>query len=419
MRLVLWVAALGILGLAVASGHGSAGRHAVIIVGSTDGYLSPCGCTKPMAGGIRRRITAIRALSLPGETTVLDNGGLVAGNGRQDEMKAETLAEVMRLVKVAAINYGVEEARLGTGMSGAIDRLSGGALLSTGFAGSASLSAARFKVSGPLLIGGIDPRREAAAALVGTPAQKVDDSVSELVAEAELAGLVPVLMTRGDLDHAKAIAKDHPKLRLIICSIKSAPLDKPMRVGRTLIVTPGEHGKHVVRIDWDGNQFVDYQSVSLGPEYRDDPDAARLYSSYLARVGEEDLLSMTPREPTAKFAGSKACYACHPREGKVWRDSRHGDALATLEHDGHGRDPDCVACHVVGLRSIVGFKSRKATPLLADVGCESCHGPGRAHVMAPAKNRMPVAGEKSCATCHVPEHSPGFTFEEYWPKISH
>ena len=419
MRLMLWVAAIGLLGLAVASGPRSDGRHAVIIVGSTHGYLSPCGCTKPMVGGIRRRITVIRDLSLSGATTVLDNGGLVEGNGRQDEMKAETLAETMRLVKVAVINFGVDEARLGAGMAGTIDRLSGGALLSTALGGTPHVPAARFKVSGPLLIAGVDPRREELAALVGDKAQALDESVAELVAQAEQAGLVPVLMTRGDLEHAEATAKKHPELRLIVCSIRSAPFDKPVKVGRTLIVTPGEHGKHVLRLDWDGERFVDYQAVSLGPQYHDDPDAARLYANYLARVGEEDLLSMAPREPTAEFAGSRACFACHPKEGKVWRNSRHGDALATLERDKHDRDPDCVACHVVGLRSVVGFKSRKATPLLADVGCESCHGPGRAHAMAPPKNRMPVAGEKSCATCHVPEHSPGFSFEEYWPKISH
>src|SRR4051794_23568395 len=73
---------------------------AVILGGDTDGYLSPCGCTSPMTGGIRRRASAIRALSGSQRPIILENGGLINGNGPQDEMKARTLAKALASVGV-------------------------------------------------------------------------------------------------------------------------------------------------------------------------------------------------------------------------------------------------------------------------------------------------------------------------------
>jgi len=93
--------------------------------------------------------------------------------------------------------------------------------------------------------------------------------------------------------------------------------------------------------------------------------------------------------------------------------------LATLEAEMQDRDPECISCHVVGVDKIEGFRDRKSTSDLADVGCESCHGPGQAHSLAPMQNAMPKIDEKSCNSCHVPAHSPGFDYSTYWPPIAH
>src|SRR5436305_1694367 len=78
----------------------------VILTGDADGNLAPCGCTKPQTGGIKRRITAAKELSVPGHTTLLDNGGFVTGTGRQDQIKAQTMAEILGTAGWDAINVG-------------------------------------------------------------------------------------------------------------------------------------------------------------------------------------------------------------------------------------------------------------------------------------------------------------------------
>ncbi|MBC8065424.1 MAG: cytochrome c family protein, partial [Chlorobia bacterium] len=113
------------------------------------------------------------------------------------------------------------------------------------------------------------------------------------------------------------------------------------------------------------------------------------------------------------------CGKCHTESEKVWKKSKHAVALKTLEREGHDRDPDCVECHVVGLASIYGFTSRKATPGLTDVGCESCHGPGAKHSLTPKEVPMGKVGQESCMPCHKSENSPHFDFAKYWAKIAH
>jgi hypothetical protein len=218
---------------------------------------------------------------------------------------------------------------------------------------------------------------------------------------------------------AAALAKKHPDLRLIVYRATGDPPAAAERIGKTWLVTPGEKAKHLLRLTYSAGEFGSYASISLGPEFKNDPDAARIYGQYLGRVSQERLLDKLPRQPTKAFAGSEACAKCHPAAAKAWKASGHSHALLTLEKEKHDRDPDCVGCHVVGLKSDKGFRSRQLTPKLANVGCESCHGPAAGHAKAPRKMRLPKVGAKSCAQCHVPENSPHFEFGDYWRKIAH
>lgn len=91
------------------------------------------------------------------------------------------------------------------------------------------------------------------------------------------------------------------------------------------------------------------------------------------------------------YVGQDGCKSCHKDEHADWSKSKHASAIDLLKpgkssaaKQKAGLDPDkdysadekCLRCHVTGYRAAGGFESASATPALAGVGCESCHGPG-------------------------------------------
>jgi hypothetical protein len=91
-----------------------------------------------------------------------------------------------------------------------------------------------------------------------------------------------------------------------------------------------------------------------------------------------------------------------------------------LEEVGADYDPECVVCHVVGLKYESGFVGPDKTPKFRDVGCENCHGPGSEHVLSAGET---PAGETKtpCAGCHTSENSANYNGNEtkYLEKIVH
>lgn len=412
----LWALALAGIGAAAGLWRGPDPVQVLILSGDTDGNIAPCGCTKPMTGGIKRRVRAAKALSLAGHTTLVDNGNLVAGIGRQDQLKAQTIAQILGDAGWDAINVGPADARMGLGMVLSLSSLSGGKLVSSGLQES---EIQRFKVSGPFLIIGISAQPETVAAPLGQPAVSTNAAISEGIAQAQEASLAPILLLQGSQADAQQLATQFPGLALIEYRSKGDATAQPERVGNTLLVSPGSDGKHILRVVYSGGQFKDYASIALGPEYEDDTAAARHYREYLSRVSSEKLLESLPRLKTVSFSGSQSCGTCHNKALSAWKRSGHAKALSTLEHEGHQRDPECLPCHVVGLQSARGFWSRQKTPDLAAVGCESCHGAGLAHSKNPVKVRLPKVTASTCGTCHTSNTSPDFDFGRFWPKIRH
>ena len=390
----------------------------LVLIGDTQGYLSPCGCVKPMAGGIRRRLAALRLMKGVGPTVVVDSGGLVSGRDRQDEIKAETLAESARAGGVAALGLRTSDARLGPGLVQAIDRLSGGVVTTLGLKEDNALGIRPWIVAEPFMIVSVPSEPDAIAeSLLEQPAS-VSAALRLALKSAEAEGLVPVALLDQPLAESRDFAERWPEFKLVVARGQSSAMLAPETVGQTLVVTGVEKANVLLSLEWSGSAFVGYRALSLGPEIPDDAEGSHIFRTYTRRVDEERLIDRLPRVETPSFAGSASCAPCHSSEYIVWKESAHGSALKTLEDEGQDRDPECTGCHVVGLDSTVGFRDRKTTPNLANVGCESCHGPSRAHVMDPAV-RTPKKAADSCLSCHNPAHSPGFDFDTYWPKIRH
>ena len=117
------------------------------------------------------------------------------------------------------------------------------------------------------------------------------------------------------------------------------------------------------------------------------------------------------------YSGNESCGICHELEQETWYFTKHASAYDTLVKHGDANDEECVGCHVVGYSEPGGFTSAKQTPELENVGCESCHGRGGPHL---SPDFAPDGDYSSaCASCHTPEHSLGFEYAKFLPKISH
>lgn len=386
----------------------------VLIAGDFNGYLTPCGCVKPMQGGIKRLGALIEAERAAAQSSVFFAIGPLAGPpSRQAELKFETATEALGTMKVDAIGLSRGDARLGVGSILSGQRLSGERLVASGLGAENGLSLPRSRVAGPFWV-------VAASAQNDQLGQSLEEPTAPWIQALRGREQRPVvLLWDGDEASARQAAQAHSAIRLVVFRSSSAAQTQPIRVGNAWIVSPGEKGKSALRLRWDGSQFVQLAALKLNPEVGEDASVQRVFAQYLRRVDRENLLEQLPRRQSDPYAGSKTCGSCHSKDYDIWKETLHAAALKTLEDDGHDRDPDCVSCHVVGLEDVRGFQSRDLTPDLADVGCESCHGPGKNHSLRPMEVKMPKIGVESCMKCHVPDHSPNFDYASYWKRIAH
>jgi peroxiredoxin len=119
------------------------------------------------------------------------------------------------------------------------------------------------------------------------------------------------------------------------------------------------------------------------------------------------------------YIGSAACQSCHAKEHELWAASSHAHAFATLAKSGEQKKADCQRCHTTGFGEPTGFPHAGAS--LENVGCESCHGPGKRHVEDAGKTSGTILRltEKCdscvilliCGSCHDDANDPGFEFE--------
>lgn len=128
------------------------------------------------------------------------------------------------------------------------------------------------------------------------------------------------------------------------------------------------------------------------------------------------------------YVGAAACASCHAGEHTQWAGSGHGKAMAPLAGKPAAEDASCVRCHATRTQS--GPPSPHLTDYRVDegVGCESCHGPGGAHVVAGGgKDNIVGLGESCpvcvieavCTSCHTKEWSPDWNLERDLPKVGH
>lgn len=128
---------------------------------------------------------------------------------------------------------------------------------------------------------------------------------------------------------------------------------------------------------------------------------------------------------TQNMAGHSVCEACHPTQAGFWQTTRHASAYTTLVDRNQSLNLDCLPCHLTinplkpnfQVRFDKSYLSYPST--LHSVGCESCHGPGKEHSIAPEKFPLSRRPEQAlCLTCHTPEHDDKFDYASKLGSIS-
>ncbi|MBN1848480.1 MAG: cytochrome C554 [Deltaproteobacteria bacterium] len=116
------------------------------------------------------------------------------------------------------------------------------------------------------------------------------------------------------------------------------------------------------------------------------------------------------------YVGYTACGDCHDDVVDGWEKTGHAKAFENLAKQGPEKQsiPECVRCHVVAYEKDGGFIDMELTPELKGVQCESCHGPGRAHVESDGDASKIVGrpGEDLCRACHTEGQDKDFNYEK-------
>lgn len=121
-------------------------------------------------------------------------------------------------------------------------------------------------------------------------------------------------------------------------------------------------------------------------------------------------------QATGNYIGSEACGQCHFYEyenfmaySKKANSWKNVSVMASKLTDEELKE--CYQCHTTGYKQ-GGFISYEQTPELSDVGCETCHGPGREHAdsggFPDAIERLPII--EDCLDCHTEERNEAFGF---------
>ena len=124
------------LGFAIAGGvaaltQTSTPSHVTLaIMGDFRGQLSPCGCAKPMVGGIKRAASVISSIRQSGRPVLLvSNGALTTGDAsKQQGMKAIARAESLNVLKPALVNLSADDCATGFGVISTMSSLLGSSL---------------------------------------------------------------------------------------------------------------------------------------------------------------------------------------------------------------------------------------------------------------------------------------------------
>lgn len=402
----------------------------IFISGNTFSQLKPCGCAEGQLGGFSSRQVIFD--EVPTENRVLiDTGNFLADNTPQDMLKLNTIITSLMTLGYDVVNFS-ENDLLAASERFPIKELpfkaiDAGEELDSVFrrnipAGEKTVALTVASISSEALeSGSVD--EDALNEIFPTPTASKPDSM-------------PVNILILD-DYSKSIADylAESRIDIVMCGDHSeAP--EVIETGNTtgpMFISLGKLGKYVGRFDVKVLEKmglgITYNKIAVDKKLQQSEELNGIYENYREMVRVEDVLGQvikTPLPDRVEYAGSDSCKDCHEYQHEKWSEQKHAHAYQTLVDSGDSYDPECIECHVIGLKYESGFKNANSPKGLMNVGCEICHGARSKHIENATDNTEnvklsePIAALE-CISCHTPEHSPGFQADEagYRKKIIH
>ena len=237
------------------------------------------------------------------------------------------------------------------------------------------------------------PKRDKKVAVLGLSSLSLEDKkptvLDRLLPEIEKEADFIVILSNLSAEVNRSIAENYQRVSAIL----SPGTGEPEEIGNVLLTHSGSNGETLgaLLLNVDGTPHVSAQQIALTEEVKDDTPIRELLQDFYKQVandpqlqaGGERLFSGETLEQDASsgYVGSQACATCHQKEFDQWAHTSHATAFNTLLTVGKQFYPECVSCHVTGFRYETGYQIGSAEKEhLAEVGCETCHGPGKQHI---------------------------------------
>ena len=178
--------------------------------------------------------------------------------------------------------------------------------------------------------------------------------------------------------------------------------------------------------DVDRDDFAAFEPCFTGPDGQagldcEPDDFARSDADHNGHIDLADFAAFTVNftglvVSPPRYIGADGCIECHIEHYSDWAGTIHATAFNTLVIGGEQDNPMCFPCHTVGFGEAAGFVDLGRTPHLANVQCESCHGPGSHHAFDPDNVGLEVELDSSlCGQCHQSCH--GLCGDYYHPHF--
>jgi len=410
-----------------------AGEITVFFTGNELGQLKPCGCSGGQLGGLDRRYAVFNTVK-PENRLIIDTGSLVVDSSEQNLIKFNIIVQAYSQLGYDLVSLTSRDISIAQ-QAGLLDGLCSIAGCITAAAADDIKMPSKFTKKFTLNGTSLD---------VTVVTADTQDEIARLPDLLSSQSVNILITSRSDAQAVEEVSQ----LKLVDCMIVAPHSDEPMLLSdpndKFLVIAAGRIGKYVGKIQ------IALQNPSVKPRLSFSPlevaedlpqhqPLVELYKDYQKMLKDANLLDKFPRfvlPDNLGYVGSKYCKLCHDYEYEKWMtspqvfipgltkqadvNSRHSDAWSTLVDVNSDYDPECVVCHVVGMKYQTGFISPEKTPQLIEVGCEECHGPGSEHVrtLGAAETAGPMS---TCTDCHTIEHSVNYENyqKQYFEKAIH